>query len=259
LRVEGRLRLHLAASMPISISGHLTLSFERVAGPDGLGSMKESSFASALMTATGLPIERQPSQSVNDPITQVGSPFVLTSSPFGQPETVINLSFRIPSVFPEGWYRPRVEFGLRDAPLEFPAPRPMLSVFRDVLWSDRMFLPIIRVGRPAPGRLYFTLLSNTLSNGSRGARAIEDRGRFGLSPRVNTPTTVASAAPDPGPNKAIAVATALGLGPETGRNGLRQTSPGRRDGGSGGTRLARERRGSAENTASCEVTDEERL
>ena len=46
------------------------------------------------------------------------------------------------------------------------------------------YLPLVRVGDPAPPRLIWHLLTNTFSNGVRGTTAREDRGHFALSTRI---------------------------------------------------------------------------
>jgi uncharacterized protein (TIGR03437 family) len=49
-----------------------------------------------------------------------------------------------------------------------------------------LFLPIVRLGSPASPQLFWTLLADNLSNGSRGVGAMEDQNRFGLSLRMIT-------------------------------------------------------------------------
>src|SRR5207244_7618502 len=48
------------------------------------------------------------------------------------------------------------------------------------------YLPIVKVGSPAAPRFFLTMLTDNLSNGTRGVGAIEDRNRFGVSSRILT-------------------------------------------------------------------------
>ena len=69
-------------------------------------------------------------------------------------------------------------------PAEHPPSRPFIRHMEEDV--NRVALPIIKVGRPAPPSLYWTLFLDTLSNGSRGVLAEEDADRFGVAQRILT-------------------------------------------------------------------------
>ena len=62
LRAVGMLRIVSAVLQEAcAMQVRTRLSIERLSGPDGLGTLAQNNFASALLTPTGLPIERSPS------------------------------------------------------------------------------------------------------------------------------------------------------------------------------------------------------
>ena len=165
----------------------------RLSGPDGSGSLAQSTFASTTMTPTGFPIERYGAKAfgrdVIAPITVVADT---------RAEALLELSYRLPSDLPAGYYRPFVGFTFNNAgtlessvPLETPTRafvvlRGRSKPINNLNSPISMYLPVVRVGSPAPPRLYWTLLTGDLSNGTRGVRAIEDRNRFGVASKVLT-------------------------------------------------------------------------
>ncbi len=167
------------------------LGLERLSEPDGAGSSARNSYSSVFMTPTGLPIERMglhppPAQFTEAALPRVGADLARLS---------LALSLTLPSDLASGYYRPFLIFDFEGVPLEqvrYPffggvdkaarRPRNGLGV------PTSVYLPIVRVGRPAAPRLFWTLLADTLSNGTRGVRASEDRNRFGLAARTLTPS-----------------------------------------------------------------------
>ena len=97
------------------------------------------------------------------------------------------MTLSLPSDLPAGYYRPFLGFYSPDMPGENPPDRSV--TFSDVVSSPHeAHLPIIRVGNPAPPRLNWPLLLDTLSNGSRGVLAVEDADRFGTAQRILIPS-----------------------------------------------------------------------
>jgi uncharacterized protein (TIGR03437 family) len=187
LRLRGVLRMVSAVLETAgAMSAGAQLHLERLSGADGLGSLAHNSLASALLTPTGLPIER----------TAEGGP---SASPFDQrlelrkrdattAESAVDLSFTLRSDLPAGFYRPFIRWGFAGVPREPPNPvAPLMNrAQRQQPGAVGLYLPIIRIGNPSAPRLFWTLLTDELSNGTRGTRAIEDRNRFSVATHVLT-------------------------------------------------------------------------
>ena len=190
LRVRGTVRMDSPALQGIdNLRVEIDLLLERLSDTDGSSILPRSTFASTFLTPTGLPIERQPGWDGSLGQYQQVS-LVKTAS--AQAATEIDLTLTLPSDLPAGYYRPFLHFTFPDIPLEDPPRRPVLAI-GDVQGAARSSphearLPIIRVGNPAPPRLYWPLLLDTLSNGSRGVLAMEDADRFGVAQRILTPS-----------------------------------------------------------------------
>jgi uncharacterized protein (TIGR03437 family) len=162
----------------------LLLNVERLAGPDGTGSSFYNFFYSSLLTPTHLPIERRDLLNVNDPSdVWVYQRLELTKTQADRAETNVELSYRLPAELPAGFYRPFIEFYFEGVPTESIGDRLFAGTGFNL---GRMYFPHIRVGNPAPPRLFATLLTDTLSNGTRGVCAVEDRHRFGVASQVVT-------------------------------------------------------------------------
>ena len=166
---------------------NVRLSLDRLSGPDGTSTLTRASFASTILTPTGLPIERFPrffnqglDRSMNIDLSKVAP---------DRAEVSLGLSLPIPSDLPAGYFRPFLNVNFEGIPGE-PLPPPSRWMAADERANraptNAAFLPIVRVGSPAAPRLPWTLLSDTLSNGTRGTTAIEDRSRFGVASRIVT-------------------------------------------------------------------------
>ncbi len=187
LAITGTLEVRSPA---LSGAGEMRVSpqifLERLAGPDGFGAAARNVFSSTVMTPTGLPIERLPldfgrTSDARAILTRTGSDIA---------RTTLNLSLPLAADLPAGYYRPYLLFFFEGVPLE-QLPQPLFQTDNTGRRPGSaapfsLHLPIIRVGQPATPRLFWTLFTDTLSNGSRGVRAIEDRNRFGQSPRLLT-------------------------------------------------------------------------
>ncbi|HUG38371.1 MAG TPA: hypothetical protein VML54_15540, partial [Candidatus Limnocylindrales bacterium] len=168
-----------------AMSGGVIVRFRALTRPDGHGVLAEASFASTFLTPTELPIERQ-ARRFSEGLDAFGQ-FTLTPLSPDRASGAIDFAVTLPADLPHGYYRPFLVPFFDGVPAELPPSRVQIAVGG----ADRGFtgiarLPIIKVGAPAPPRLYWTLLADALSNGSRGARATEDRPRFGVAPRILT-------------------------------------------------------------------------
>ena len=185
LRVHGTVRVDSPALQGVDalqvIAG---LQLERLSAADGSGLSRRSILASSFLTPTGLPIEREPLWVDWGLSRYQEGPLVKTSATRAEAE--VDLTLTLPPDLPAGYYRPFISFGFPDMPRENP---PSLPVIRFVEGSPHhVLLPIITVGNPVPPRLDWVLLLDSLSNGSRGAVAIEDTDRFAVAQRILTPS-----------------------------------------------------------------------
>ncbi|MDA2934688.1 hypothetical protein MYX82_10150 [Acidobacteria bacterium AH-259-D05] len=114
-----------------------------------------------------------------------------------QAEGVLDLSLPVPANLPAGFYRPLLWFRFEGVPVEPPPTGPLVdrgnprertgsSGETGLFFLNGTYLPVVQVGSPDVPRLYWTLLMDTLSNGTRGVRALEDRDRFGVASRILT-------------------------------------------------------------------------
>jgi len=188
LRVRGTVRVDSPALQGVNaLQVNASLRLERLSDTEGAGILRRNIYASTFLTPTGLPIERFPLEWGDvglDAYRQV--PLVKRAAT--QAEAEVSLTLTLPPDFPSGYYRPFLQFYFPEMPAEHPPSR---SFIRSVHSSGRSVpfeapLPVIRVGNPTPPRLYWPLLLDTLSNGSRGVVAVEDADRFGVAQRILT-------------------------------------------------------------------------
>ena len=159
---------------------------------DGRGTLDRNTYCSTIMTPTGLPIERGMSVA-----TSIRLPSPEIELPLQQDGNRLRATFQLATdslSLPDGYYRPQLTFftsGTVTTAATSPDGQLGLStridsaVRRKDPWPYGL-LPIVKVGNPAPPRLYWTLLANNLSQGTRGVTAIEDRDRFAVANRIVT-------------------------------------------------------------------------
>jgi len=158
---------------------------------------------SFLVAPTGIPIENNAlwRSSGYTPLTVQASVQLTAAHRVSHTlRATLHLSGTIPADLPPAHYRPALFLRLerRDVPWDPHAARvemnPLLMI-PDEEAPPRVegtfmtnygayYLPLVRVGDPAPPRLIWHLLTNTFSNGVRGTAAREDRGHFALSTRI---------------------------------------------------------------------------
>ncbi len=157
---------------------------ERLTDSDGSSILRRNTFASTFLTPTGLPIEREPRWWDEGLSKNREIPLVKTTG--SQAEARVDLALTLPPDLPAGYYRPFLHFDFPGMPMENPPSRSVIVSDSGRSSKFEARLPIIKVGSPARPRLYWTLLLDTLSNGSRGVLAVEDADRFGVASRILT-------------------------------------------------------------------------
>ena len=187
LRVRGTVRVDSPVLQGVNaLQVHTGLRLERLSDTDGSEILRRGTFASTFTTPTGLPIERSPLHW--DAGLGVYRQIPVVKRAATRAEAEVTLTLTLPLDLPAGYYRPFLQVWSPQMPAEHPPSR---SVIRLLHFAGRgslgeVHLPIIRVGNPAPPRLYWSLLLDTLSNGSRGVVAVEDADRFGVAQRILT-------------------------------------------------------------------------
>ena len=180
LRVQGTVRVDSPVLQGVdALQMNATLILERLSDPQGSSLLRLDALAvSTLLTPTGLPIERKGWWA---PIFSQYQEVPLVKAASTQAEARLDLTLPLPPDLPAGYYHPYLDFRFPEMPVE---NRPKhLKHHHNVQKVD---LPIIKVGNPALPRLYWPLLLDTLSNGSRGVVAEEDIDRFGIAQRILT-------------------------------------------------------------------------
>ena len=179
LRVHGTVRMDSPALQGVDdLQVNTTLGLERTDG----SSLLHASSASIFVTPTGLPIEREGRWWATGFGQSQDMPLVKTAATRAEAE--VDLTLPLPPDLPAGYYRPFLAFDFPDMPTENPLSPDRLETRQEN--EKLLVLPIVKVGSPAPPRLYWTLLLDTLSNGSRGIVAEEDADRFGVAQRILT-------------------------------------------------------------------------
>ncbi|MFN2582105.1 MAG: hypothetical protein ABR498_05125, partial [Candidatus Dormibacteria bacterium] len=157
-----------------------------VSRADGSGTLDHNVYCSTISTPTGLPIERGTSWPNSVGISEPG--FVLPlAAASGRLQTTFHIS-STPLAVPDGYYRPQVLFitnGLATSQPQGPGVATRVDgAARRIDNYTYGLLPVIRIGNPAPPRLNWTLFANTMSQGSRGVTAVEDRDRYAMATRI---------------------------------------------------------------------------
>ena len=191
LRAQARLSI---ASPALQQAGVIrvvaTLTLKRLTQADGAGNWGnfDYSHASVFLTPTGLPIEHTFSR---DTGFAARTTQVLSRPAPDRAEANLAFDLLLPPSLLAGYYQPYLNIFFVDeqgkpggVPPETPPSRLVTELKFDL--SRNAYLPLIRVDNPEPPRLYWMLLADTASQGSRGVRALEDRARFGFSARVTT-------------------------------------------------------------------------
>ena len=181
LRVQGTVRIDSSALQGVgTLQAGAHLGLERTDRSSVLHETAGS--APTFLTPTGLPLERGGNSWATGLAQSQDLAFVKTAST--QAEAGVNLTLTLPPDLPAGYYRPLLLFYFPELPRENPPSRLIVSVQQGNIHSVN--LPVIKAGNPAPPRLDWVFLLDTLSNGSRGVLAVEDADRFGVAQRILT-------------------------------------------------------------------------
>ncbi len=187
LQAHGTIRVDSPALQGVSgLRVRVTLRLERLSDTDGSTILRSNTFASTFLTPTGLPIERGPLWHDAGLYHSRDLPLVKTAAT--QAAAEVDLTLALPPDLPAGYYRPFLSFWFPDMPTEDPPSRSITQLIQQAARSfvSDARLPIIRVGSPASPRLSWSILLDTLSNGSRGVLAVEDADHFGIAQRILT-------------------------------------------------------------------------
>ena len=177
------------------------LNLEPFFDADGWPRQRVNRGMSTLVAPTGVPVENNPlwryagytPLTIQDQVQLTAAHRVSHTL-----HVTFDLSGIIPADLPAGHYRPALylrmdevggdpfQGGLFNTSLlsvpEGEAPPRLEVTFAENFGA--YYLPMIRVGEPAPPKLIWHLLTNTFSNGQRGVTAREDQGHFALSTRI---------------------------------------------------------------------------
>lgn len=149
------------------------MSLVRISDPSGAA--VQASFTPTLMTPTGLPIFSR------DGYEHHGLPFESRLLDADRDKLTVAFSKRIPQDLPAGYYVGRIQWQLPNREPSMP-PNGRDEFAHGA--TAQNFTPVFRIGNPEPPRLPWVLLGNTLSNGTRGGVAREDKGRFDFGTKV---------------------------------------------------------------------------
>lgn len=184
--LNGKLTVHSKNLEAVQSLGDIRIGI--VAGLDvlfdrfGVQRKDDYRFMSSVMTPTGLPIEL-PGTHLFPPGRGSCDPLVRRSPE--RVETTCRIELDLPATLSPALYQPTVFFNVTGIPSEkvwLDAPQTFAP------GSNTTFLPPIAIGTIATPRLFFAVLMDQFSDGTRGTVAIEDRGRFSFASHVKTST-----------------------------------------------------------------------
>ena len=165
-----------------NITGNIDLEQIRIRRGDPV----QPTFIPVLMTPTGLPIFSRDGYEHN------ADPFEVTVRSIERTGDTIAMSIdfsqRVPDWLPSGYYVGRIRWNPRFIWETAQPANPPTGSEDDLLLRGaaavQTLLPAMRIGTSAPPRIPWMLLANTLSNGTRGTVAREDKGAFDLGDKV---------------------------------------------------------------------------
>jgi len=163
------------------------LSLERLAFGDGRPALGHAVRVSSILTPSGFAIMH--SISPSSPRYSAVARFDIPRTAPDRAESAFAMRFTLSADMPSGYYRLLLDFFFDGYPNEEAPSRP--QVLLDSANRDRasaMSLPPIRVGAPAAPRLFWTLLTDTLTEGTRGAMALEDERCCAMTAIVQIPS-----------------------------------------------------------------------
>ena len=161
-----------------------SLNLSRIS--DAQGGVLQATFIPVLMTPTGEPIfSRGGYEHHAQPFTSTLQSVEISGNTL---DMTMEFTQEIPAWLPSGHYVGRIDWQPRFIwPDNQPASPPTGAEEGLLLRTStgQALLPALRIGPAAQPRLPWMLLANTLSNGSRGAVAREDKGAFALGNKIS--------------------------------------------------------------------------
>jgi hypothetical protein len=163
-----------AVSSIDKIGANALLWFERLTFNDGTPAHGTAVQVSSLLTPTGLGIMHGMPPGICSRCTAV-TRFDIPRVTAERAEAAFTMQLAFPSDMPPGHYRGLLLFGFSGYPGEDPPSRPQILLDSGNHEGPAIIsIGPIRIGSPAAPRLYWTLLTDTLSEGTRGAMPVED-------------------------------------------------------------------------------------
>jgi hypothetical protein len=160
-------------------TGIVEIKLRRIFDEDGNQIPMSQTPISNFLTPTGLPISRGTPNWSSVEILE--SLIGWQQAPDSTLTAILSATLSIPEAIPPGYYLPRIDLRFTGIPLGPSNNR----TFRPAIFFDSPttgYLPIAKIGDPAPPRLVWSLMTDTLFQGSRGTFAREDKARVGLIP-----------------------------------------------------------------------------
>ena len=187
--VELTATISVATSIPMpieKIAANVHLRLEQLAFADGSPALSHNVQASSLLTPTGLGIMHTMFGASH---LGAGKPIEIVRLTSDRAEATFTIQLTLPPNIADGHYRGLLSFGFNGYPIESsPAQRQLLLDSANREGPNVVSLPPIRIGTPAAPRLFWTLLTDTLREGTRGAHAIEDSNCCALTAIVQAPS-----------------------------------------------------------------------
>jgi hypothetical protein len=150
---------------------------------DSNGRAVQATYMPTLMTPTGLPIFSRDGYEGHQAIRLQGEVEKWAWSG-DELEVEAAYSVRIPRELPPGYYVGKIDWQFPRSGPPRPAPFDPGEMQFEHGGASQNLLPVFRIGDPAPPRIPWVLLANTVSNGTRGGVCREDRGQFDLGTKV---------------------------------------------------------------------------
>ncbi len=175
------------ATFSATIDARPSLTLERLTFEDGRAASARPMEASSILTPTGFAIES--ALDGGDGRLSRGLSLPLTRTTSTHAEATFTMSLPIGTDIPSGYYRPTIAFFFDNYPP--PEAEPSRSTTVVETHHDRvngLSLPVIRIGNPAPPRLFATLFTDGVFSATRGAVAIEDATCCNLASIIQSPS-----------------------------------------------------------------------
>ncbi len=184
VQIEGILQFHsqaITATTDVeAIIAWGGISLQKLFGADGSPLAANNYFMSTMLTPSGFPIQRGGA-------TEIGlhRDYAVKDLQYVAGNTIAGqwgATFQLPPDLEPGIYRPMLSVFATDVPTS----TQWLSAYvtNYLVSTEIATLPPIHIGDPAEPRMIWRLLMDDFVQGTRGAGALEDEGRFGLATQI---------------------------------------------------------------------------